>query len=99
MGDQGYLVSAELGFRITQQVKGVVFVDHGAAFAYKGNGEPVKDTDYITSFGFGADVSFTDRVSGRLTIGVPTRAEDGPPRRDRVSPSSAFSASSRSQGS
>lgn len=77
MGDKGYLVSAELSYSISQQVKGVFFLDHGAAFPYKGNDEPIEGSDYITSFGLGANVRFTDSISGNFIVGMPARAEDG----------------------
>lgn len=77
MGDKGYLVSAELSYPISQQVKGVFFLDHGAAFPYKGNDEPIEGSDYITSFGLGANVRFTDSISGNFIVGMPARAEDG----------------------
>ena len=84
MGDTGYLVTAELSYPIMQKVQGVMFIDHGAAFPYRGSGGSAEPDDYITSFGFGASMSFTDRISGSLVVGFPTRAGDGAPRIDFV---------------
>jgi hemolysin activation/secretion protein len=84
MGDTGYLVSAELSYPIMQKVQGVMFIDHGAAFPYRGSGGSAEPNDYITSFGFGASMSFTDRISGNLVVGFPARAGDGAPRIDLV---------------
>jgi hypothetical protein len=57
-----------------------MFVDHGAAFPYRGDDGPVEGSDYITSFGLGATMRFTNRTSGNLVLGLPLRGEDGPPK-------------------
>lgn len=80
MGNKGYLVSLELSYSITPKVRGTMFVDHGAAFPYRGDDGPVEGSDYITSFGLGATMRFTNRTSGNLVLGLPLRGEDGPPK-------------------
>ncbi len=92
-GYRGYFVSAELNFPLRWpgddasknlfggQVRGAVFVDHGGAFPYKGNGQGWNSTDYLTSVGFGALLNFTKVLSGQVYVGVPTsenRGESGP---------------------
>lgn len=79
-GDKGYLVSLELSYPFSSRVRGMVFVDHGAAFPHTSDGGSVEGSDYITSLGLGGSMSFTDRISGNLVLGLPIRAEDGPPR-------------------
>lgn len=77
MGDKGYSLSAELSYPIFRWLRGVVFLDHGAAFPYKGNEEPIDSSDFLTSIGIGATVSLTDRMTGNVIVGVPIGPEAG----------------------
>ncbi|MCM2264049.1 MAG: BamA/TamA family outer membrane protein [Desulfuromonadales bacterium] len=88
LGDDGYFASLELyppmpAWKIHDQplhemVKGVLFVDHGGAFPYKGNGESIDHTDFLTSVGGGLLFQFSQYLGGRLYLGVPLgdREED-----------------------
>ncbi|MEA1940273.1 MAG: ShlB/FhaC/HecB family hemolysin secretion/activation protein, partial [Candidatus Caldatribacteriota bacterium] len=73
IGDDGYLLSAELMYSLTpgDKVKGFVFVDHGGAFPYKGAGESIDHKDFLTSVGFGLNINFSKYLTGRFNFGVP----------------------------
>ena len=89
VGDKGYFVSAEVNFPLRPtggdasddlfggQVRGAVFLDHGGAFPYKGNGQGRSKDDYLTSFGFGALFNFTKMLTGQLYVGFPTAERRG----------------------
>ena len=76
IGDQGYLVTAELNFPLIQHLKGIVFLDHGGAFPYKGNNESIDDKDFLTSAGFGCNIDFPKFLSGKLSFGFPIGGRD-----------------------
>lgn len=83
IGDDGYFISAELNLplfpadaslfdlRLRNLLKGTVFVDHGGAFPFKGNGESINHNDFLTSAGFGFIVNLTRYLSGRVDFGFP----------------------------
>ncbi|WP_300673183.1 ShlB/FhaC/HecB family hemolysin secretion/activation protein [Desulfoluna sp.] len=83
VGDRGYLMSAELEYPLPledatfygrparEQLRGLLFVDHGGAFPFKGNGQGVDANDYLTSFGTGLRLALGERLSGRLIIAIP----------------------------
>jgi len=88
VGDQGYLASAEVEFPLPleesfwgrplrEQVRGLVFIDHGGAFPFKGNGEGYNANDYLTSFGAGLRMALGERFSGRLIAGIPVGYQEG----------------------
>lgn len=75
IGDQGYYLSLEQTFAATEKAQGFIFLDHGAAFPFKGNDEPVDCTDFLTSVGIGA--AFNARgVSGKIVLGIPARGKN-----------------------
>lgn len=88
LGDDGYFVSLELyppmpAWKIHDQplsemVKGILFVDHGGAFPYKGNDESIDHTDFLTSVGGGLLFEFSQYLGGRVYLGIPLgdREED-----------------------
>lgn len=82
VGDDGYLVSAELTFpflpeaqlgrfALQKAVKGALFVDHGGAFPFKGDGESIDSDDFLTSAGLGLVFDFGDYFSARIYLGFP----------------------------
>jgi hemolysin activation/secretion protein len=81
IGDDGYFVSLEMhtpmpewkvfGQALNEMVQGVLFVDHGGAFPYKGNDESIDHTDYLTSVGGGMLFQFSQYLGGRVYLGVP----------------------------
>ena len=82
-GDQGYAVSAELSFLLPfsdggafqkflrDKVKGLVFVDHGGAFPYKGNSQSIDNDDFLTSIGTGLNLNFSKYLSGKVLLALP----------------------------
>ncbi|MCW8962190.1 MAG: BamA/TamA family outer membrane protein [Gammaproteobacteria bacterium] len=84
IGDDGYMASVELsrslGGRLGEILggnsRGLVFLDHGSAIPFKGNGEKINSDDYITSVGGGLDINLGDSVSARLLVGIPTSSRD-----------------------
>lgn len=88
IGDDGYFVSLELyppmpewkinNKPLVDMVKGVLFVDHGGAFPYKGNDESTDHTDFLTSVGGGVIFQFSQYLGGRIYLGIPLgeREED-----------------------
>ena len=70
-GDSGYLISMEYKTTVSDRLIGMLFFDHGAAFPYKGNEEPITYEDFLTSIGASATIRFTDNVSGQLVLGLP----------------------------
>ncbi len=91
IGDNGYLLSAELNFPLpfnkaavfntplSNMVKGVIFVDHGGAFPFKGEDESIDSEDFLTSTGFGFLFDFSKHVSGRLVFGFPLHNKEDDP--------------------
>lgn len=75
-GDKGYVLSTELGFPISQKVQGFAFIDHGGAFAFVGNDDMDRHSDYLTSIGLGASINFSKRIAGKFAIGIPLRSID-----------------------
>jgi hemolysin activation/secretion protein len=89
IGDRGYFGSAEFSFPLsvadaqdpsanpfTQRLRGVLFLDHGGAFPFKGNDAPVVDDDFLTSLGGGLSLNLGKRVQGRLLLGFPLDTRD-----------------------
>ncbi|MDJ0740150.1 MAG: ShlB/FhaC/HecB family hemolysin secretion/activation protein [Gammaproteobacteria bacterium] len=89
IGDEGYFISAEATFPLseadavdpsanpfTQRLRGILFVDHGAAFPFKGNNEGINSDDFLTSIGGGIAVNLGRRTQGRLVFGVPLDKRD-----------------------
>jgi len=83
VGDEGYFLSAELKFplpytdrvmfgsSLREALKGSIFVDHGAAFPYRGNGESSSSEDYITGVGVGLSMNFSRYLTGKIDLGFP----------------------------
>lgn len=79
VGDEGYFISAEAKFPLPyltgsplrDKLKGAVFIDHGAAFPYKGNGLTSSHEDFITGVGVGLSVNLSQYLSGRIDLGFP----------------------------
>ncbi len=71
LGDDGYLVSAEVTFPLIRYLKGAVFFDHGGAFPYKGGGESYDDQDFLTGAGFGLNLELPKYLSGRAYVAWP----------------------------
>lgn len=70
-GDYGYFVSTELSKAVSEKTKYFLFVEHGGVFPFKGNEEPVDQKNYLTSFGSGYTINFTETISGEFTVGIP----------------------------
>jgi len=77
-GDKGYLVSAELMFPLPGlqrfgpidfhgRATGSVFVDHGGAFPFKGDGQGSTHEDYLTGAGVGLSFPLGKRTSARVS--------------------------------
>lgn len=87
LGKSGYFASAELvapifllpkklgtkkrHINLRDSVRGAVFVDHGAAFPYKGPGGRIESSDFLTSVGVGLRVNFSDNLNARFYWGFP----------------------------
>jgi len=83
VGDEGYFLSAEIKFplpytdtlvfgsSLREMLKGSFFVDHGAAFPYKGNGVSISSEDFITGTGIGLSINFSKYLTGRIDLGFP----------------------------
>lgn len=83
VGDEGYFLSAEIKFtlpytdrevfgaNLREQLKGAIFVDHGAAFPYRGDGASSRHEDFITGAGVGLSMDFSKRLTGRIDLGFP----------------------------
>lgn len=88
IGDDGYYAGAELNFPLyTQwndeasalfggQVRGALFVDHGAAFPYKGDSLSTDSDDYLTAAGFGVVLGLDWGLTGRIDVGFPFAQRD-----------------------
>ena len=73
-GDSGYLLSFEYSFPVARGLEGFVFFDHGAAFPFKGNEEPITKEDFLTSTGVGVNIQVGDHIFGRFQAGIPLMA-------------------------
>ncbi|SEA82990.1 Hemolysin activation/secretion protein [Desulfuromusa kysingii] len=78
VGDEGYFVSAETKFPLPftegswrEKVKGAVFIDHGAAFPYKGNNLSSNHEDFIIGTGIGLSINWSQYLTGRIDLGFP----------------------------
>jgi hemolysin activation/secretion protein len=83
VGDEGYFLSAEIkfpvpysdrevfGVNLREKLKGAVFVDHGAAFPYRGDGASSLHEDFITGAGIGLSMNFSKRLTGKIDLGFP----------------------------
>ena len=83
VGDEGYFLSAEIkfplpftdrevfGVSLREKLKGSFFIDHGAAFPYKGNGVSSSHEDFITGTGVGVSMNFSKYLTGRIDLGIP----------------------------
>ncbi len=77
IGDGGYQMSLEVARPLANGVEAFAFVDHGAAYPYKGNDEPYTPEDYATSVGIGATVGLK-HLSGNVVYGIPLDEDDRP---------------------
>ncbi len=83
VGDGGYFLSAEIkfplpftdrevfGYSLRKKLKGAFFIDHGAAFPYKGNGVSCSHKDFITGTGVGVFMNLSKYMTGRIDLGFP----------------------------
>lgn len=87
IGDDGYFISAEYNFPLASdgepsgnpfadRWRGLVFLDHGAAFPFKGNDEGTDSDDFLASVGLGVTVNMGKHLRGRLVAGVPIISRD-----------------------
>ncbi|MCX2983412.1 ShlB/FhaC/HecB family hemolysin secretion/activation protein [Halieaceae bacterium IMCC14734] len=87
-GDQGYTLSMEydLPLPFLQSAVGndpfagrwrlFTFLDHGGVFPYKGNNKGTNSDDFLTSLGGGITINLSERLRGRLSLGVPLFSRD-----------------------
>ena len=87
-GDEGYFASAEVSFPLVDVVsqlsensyinkwRGIMFVDHGAAFPFKGNNIGTHRSDYISSVGLGINMNISKALSARLVLAAPVEDRD-----------------------
>lgn len=92
IGARGWFASAELQFPLVStqagpaggpagdRLKGVFFVDHGAAVPLKPAGDRFGREDMLLSTGVGALWSLSRTLSGRLVLGVPLAQRGTAPR-------------------
>jgi hemolysin activation/secretion protein len=89
IGDKGYFLSAEFSFPLDpadaadpsanpfeQRWRGILFVDHGGAFPFKGNDESIDDDDFLTSVGGGINLDLGPQLQARLVVGFPLSSRD-----------------------
>lgn len=81
IGDNGYLLSAEIRFplpflpkqvgkfQVRDRIRGLVFCDHGGAFPDDGDASSPHHYDYLTSVGMGLRGYITKYISGRIDWG------------------------------
>lgn len=74
-GDTGFLMCMELHRPLTKEAECYCFLDHGAAYPYKGDGGQITSEDYLTSIGIGVKAGLFDRILGHLVIGQPVGRE------------------------
>jgi hemolysin activation/secretion protein len=70
-GDKGFFMTVELHRPLVSGAEYYYFLDHGAAYPYKGEGGQITDEDYLTSIGIGVKAILLQRISGHLVIGQP----------------------------
>lgn len=75
-GDEGYLVNVEWTGAWMPWLRWTLYLDHGAAFPYKGNLEPIGPEDYVTAAAVGLHVQMTDYLHGQILWGKPLDRED-----------------------
>ncbi|MBO8142039.1 MAG: ShlB/FhaC/HecB family hemolysin secretion/activation protein [Firmicutes bacterium] len=75
-GDQGYFVSADATAHLASWLNGFVFLDHGAAYPYKGKSKSSSSVKSITSTGVGFTFAFLQRFVGTVVYGIPL-GDDG----------------------
>ncbi len=82
IGDTGYLVSAELRYPVFRHLpelsgrwksggRGMIFLDHGAAFPFKGNAGGIDSDDFLTSIGFGISLPVVRNLTLQVQAGFP----------------------------
>jgi len=87
LGDNGYLVSAEVSpplpfigekkifsKKISELFQAVLFVDHGGV--YKNDPVDEAKNEYLTSMGFGARLNLFDRFNIKVDVGYPFREHE-----------------------
>ena len=77
-GDMGYMFSLEFVFPLAKALSGVFFFDHGAAFPYKGNDEPITQDDFLISTGVGVNIRLGNSFSGRFQLALPLLPAEDP---------------------
>ena len=86
VGDKGYYSRIELSHAVSNDMKKILghnarhllFLDHGAAIAFKGNGKGTDKDDFLTSIGVGLDFNLSKDVSAYITIAKPlVHRDDG----------------------
>ncbi len=75
-GDKGYLLSAEWSKPLSDRTMGLIFIDHGGAFPYKGNNKAIDSNDFLTSFGVGVTRKFSPENVVKLALGLPLQHQD-----------------------
>jgi len=75
-GDEGYFASYEMSFPVKEKWRGLVFIDHGGAFPFKGNNAGTDSSGYISSIGGGLNMSLSETVSARFALGIPLNNRD-----------------------
>lgn len=80
IGDKGYTLSAEYAYPLgfadgwAQRSNVFAFIDHGAAFPFRGDSEPDHTSeDFLTSVGVGLDFDVFESLSFKLSVGAPLR--------------------------
>jgi len=89
IGDKGYFASAEFSFPLDaaaaadpsttpfdQRWRGLLFLDHGGAFPFKGNNESTDSDDFLTSAGGGINLNLGPQLQARLVVGFPLNSRD-----------------------
>lgn len=81
IGDRGYMFSAEasipwpgeesFGNPFAAKLRALAFIDHGAAFPFKGNNEGIDRDDFLTSVGIGMQINLGPRLKGRILLATP----------------------------
>ncbi|MCB1760830.1 MAG: ShlB/FhaC/HecB family hemolysin secretion/activation protein [Gammaproteobacteria bacterium] len=81
IGDKGYMISTELSIPwpgdpksanpLESRARALLFLDHGAAFPFKGNNEGKHRDDYLTSAGVGVQFNLGPKLRGRLLFSQP----------------------------
>lgn len=79
IGDRGFAISAELTYPIGEYLRGMVFLDYGGVFPYKGNDESINEEDYLKSLGLGVTAKLGERVLANIVVGWPIGAEAASP--------------------